>query len=70
MVTSYFQNQRKLTPKQARWQDFLAEFDYVMEHKTGKANVVVDALSHKAILATSTSSVTNNLLERIKEGLK
>ncbi|KAK3020210.1 hypothetical protein RJ639_046842 [Escallonia herrerae] len=30
IATSYFQSQRKLSPKQARWQDFLAEFDYVM----------------------------------------
>ncbi|KAK3042183.1 hypothetical protein RJ639_001303 [Escallonia herrerae] len=28
IATSYFQSQRKLSPKQARWQDFLAEFDY------------------------------------------
>ncbi|KAK3004768.1 hypothetical protein RJ639_019464 [Escallonia herrerae] len=28
IATSYFQSQRKLSPKQARWQDFLAELDY------------------------------------------
>ncbi|KAK3012455.1 hypothetical protein RJ639_010378 [Escallonia herrerae] len=28
IATSYFQSQRKLSPKQARWQDFLAEFNY------------------------------------------
>ncbi|KAK3005507.1 hypothetical protein RJ639_016066 [Escallonia herrerae] len=28
IATSYFQSQKKLSPKQARWQDFLAEFDY------------------------------------------
>ncbi|KAK3036807.1 hypothetical protein RJ639_030499 [Escallonia herrerae] len=39
IATSYFQSQRKLSPKQARWQDFLAEFDYVMEYKPGKANL-------------------------------
>lgn len=27
VATSYFQTQKKLSPKQARWQDFLAEFD-------------------------------------------
>uniref|UniRef100_A0A803NAQ1 Reverse transcriptase RNase H-like domain-containing protein n=1 Tax=Chenopodium quinoa TaxID=63459 RepID=A0A803NAQ1_CHEQI len=30
VATSYFQNQKKLSPKQARWQDFLADFDYAM----------------------------------------
>ena len=39
VATSYFQIQKKLTPKQARWQDFLAEFDYVMEYKLGCANL-------------------------------
>ena len=68
VATSYFQNQKKLSPKQARWQDFLAEFDYVMEYKPGKVNVVADALSRKAMLA-SVSSVASNLLERVKEGL-
>ncbi|KAK3006442.1 hypothetical protein RJ639_017437 [Escallonia herrerae] len=29
IATSYFQSQKKLSPKQARWQDFLAEFDYL-----------------------------------------
>ncbi|KAK3037410.1 hypothetical protein RJ639_030172 [Escallonia herrerae] len=28
IATSYFQSQKNLSPKQARWQDFLAEFDY------------------------------------------
>ncbi|GKD28386.1 reverse transcriptase [Tanacetum coccineum] len=44
IATSYFQTQKKLSPKQARWQDFLAEFDYQLEYKPGKANVVADAL--------------------------
>lgn len=41
VATSYFQTQQKFSPKQARWQDFLAKFDYVMEYKSGKANLVV-----------------------------
>lgn len=47
----------------------MAESDYVMGYKPGKANVVVDALSRKAMLA-SASSITSNLFERIKEGTK
>nr|GEY53000.1 uncharacterized protein [Tanacetum cinerariifolium] len=34
----------KLSPKQARWQDFLAEFDYQLEYKPGKDNV--EGLEH------------------------
>ncbi len=69
VATSYFQTQRKLSPKQARWQDFLAEFDYTMEYKPGKANLVADALSRKGELA-DISQPTSTLLERIKQGLQ
>ena len=40
IAMSYFLTQKKLTLKQARWQDFLAEFDYTLKYKQGKANVV------------------------------
>lgn len=70
VATSYFQTQKKLSPKQARWQDFLAEFGYKLEYKAGKANVVADALSRKAEFSTLTMSTPRcDLLERIKEGL-
>ena len=55
VATSYFQTQKKLSPKQARWQDFLAEFDYTLEYKPGSANHMVNALSRKAELAFMTS---------------
>ncbi|KAL9250909.1 Retrovirus-related Pol polyprotein from transposon 17.6-like protein [Drosera capensis] len=69
VATSYFQTQKKLTPKQARWQVFLAEFDFEFTYKPGKANLVADALSHKAALA-AISKPQSTLLERIKEGLE
>ena len=53
--TSYFQTQKKLSPKQARWLDFLAEFDYKLEYKLGSANHVAEDLSHKAELVSMTS---------------
>ena len=65
VTTSYFQTQKKLTPKQARWQDFLAEFDYVMEYKPGRANLVADALSRKGELA-DISRPQSNLRDRIQ----
>lgn len=74
---NYFQGQKKLSPKQARWQDFLAEFDMVMEYKPGRTNQVVDALSCKAELASlrlewlaSIDQLQGTLLTRIKEGLE
>ncbi|KAH9723181.1 Endonuclease [Citrus sinensis] len=57
--------------RQARWQDFLAEFDYRLEYKPGKANVVTDALTRKAELTTlSMSQPKSDLVSRIKEGLQ
>ncbi|KAK0606499.1 hypothetical protein LWI29_038387 [Acer saccharum] len=59
------------SPKQARWQDFLAEFDYRLEYKPGKANVVADALSRKAELAAiNMSQPQSTFVSRIKEGLQ
>lgn len=68
MAISYFQNQKKLSPKQAWWQDFLAEFDYIMEYKPGKTNIIAGALSRKAKLVVL-SQVTCDIAGRIKEGL-
>jgi len=51
IATSYFQTQMKLTPKQARWEDFLAKFDYIMKYEPGRANLVIVALSRKRVLA-------------------
>ncbi|XP_015946584.1 uncharacterized protein LOC107471601 [Arachis duranensis] len=68
VATSYFQTQKKLSPKQARWQDFLAEFDFDFEYKSGKTNVVADALSRKAELAVI-SMVEGDIVHTIKEGL-
>lgn len=47
VAISYFHSQKKPTPKQIRWQDFLTKLDYIMEYKPRKTNFVADALSHK-----------------------
>ncbi|KAJ4968247.1 hypothetical protein NE237_014948 [Protea cynaroides] len=52
VATNYFQSQKKLSPKQTCWQDFLAEFDMVLEYQLGRINQVVDGLSRKAELAS------------------
>ncbi|KAL9259847.1 Retrovirus-related Pol polyprotein from transposon 17.6-like protein [Drosera capensis] len=69
VATSYFQTQKKLTPKQARWQVFLLEFDFEFVYKPRRKNLVPDALSRKAELE-ALSKPQNPLLERIKEGLE
>ena len=70
VATSYFQTQRKLSPKQVRWQDFLAEFDYTLEYKPGTANNVADTLSRKVELASMTSHPQGEMMDLIKEGLQ
>ncbi|RVW76808.1 Retrovirus-related Pol polyprotein from transposon 17.6 [Vitis vinifera] len=70
VATSYFQTQKKLSPKQARWQDFLAEFDYTLEYKPGSANHVADALSRKAELASMTSQPQGDIMDLLREGLQ
>ncbi|KAG8472442.1 hypothetical protein CXB51_035290 [Gossypium anomalum] len=64
VTNSYFLTQKKLSLKQARWQVFLAEFDFSMKYKLGSANTVVDALSRKIEFATI-SQPECPLLERI-----
>ena len=70
VATSYFQTQKKLSPKQARWQDFLAEFDYMLEYKPGSANHVADALSRKVELASMTSQPQGGIMDLLREGLQ
>ena len=81
--STYFKTQAKLTPKQARWQEFLAEFDFEILYNPGKQNVVADALSRKeqlrvnaveegdpevALPGVSKVTLSDEVLEAIKEG--
>ena len=61
---------KKLSPKQARWQDFLAEFNYTLEYKPRSANHVADALSRKAELASMTSQHQGDIMDLLREGLQ
>jgi hypothetical protein len=40
-----FDHQKDLSHRQARWQEFLAQYDYQIVYIPGKANCVADALS-------------------------
>jgi len=51
VAASYFASQPKLSVKQPRWQDFLAEFDMSIEYRPGRHNALADALSRKGQLA-------------------
>ena len=46
VANTFFNTQKKLSLKQARWQELLQKY-FVWEHKPGKHNEVADALSRK-----------------------
>ena len=46
----YLKSQSKLNKRHAKWVEFLEQFPYVIKHKQGKINVVVDALSRRYTL--------------------
>ena len=43
----YLFDQPNLNARQARWMEFLCEFDFEIKHIKGKENKVVDALNRK-----------------------
>ncbi|KAL0355493.1 UNVERIFIED_CONTAM: Transposon Tf2-12 polyprotein [Sesamum radiatum] len=64
----------KLTSRQARWQELLSEFHFVLEYRAGSSNNVADALSRRADLASlvlvaalSSSAVATSIRDRARE---
>ncbi|KAL0402126.1 UNVERIFIED_CONTAM: Transposon Tf2-11 polyprotein [Sesamum latifolium] len=51
-AVSHFMTQSKLTSRQARWQELLSQFYFVLEYRAGSSNHVADALSRRADLAS------------------
>ena len=51
VASTFFKTQKKLTVKQARWREFLADFDFVWVHKPDRHNQVADALSRRKLWA-------------------
>lgn len=47
MANTFLKNQKKLSLKQARWQEFLADFKFEWVHNLRRHNMVVDAISTK-----------------------
>ena len=68
IANTFFKTQKKLTAKQARWQEFLADFDFVWVHKPGRHNQVAYALSRKEVASYvgSLSLVVTDLKEWVR----
>ena len=43
----YFMTTKKLTPRQARWAEFLLEYNFIISYQSGKKNEKADALTRK-----------------------
>ena len=43
----YFKSARKITQRQARWMEFLEDYDFELEHLPGHTNTVADLLSRR-----------------------
>ncbi|KAK3018425.1 hypothetical protein RJ639_003446 [Escallonia herrerae] len=79
-AVSHFLSQSKLTSKQARWQELLAEFNFMLEYRAGSTNSVADTLSRRAELdqvalmamnaiVRADSRVAINIVKKIKKAL-
>ncbi|KAL0401378.1 UNVERIFIED_CONTAM: Retrovirus-related Pol polyprotein from transposon [Sesamum latifolium] len=73
-AVSHFMTQPKLTSRQARWQELLSEFYFVLEYRAGSNNHVADALSRRAdltslgsVAALSSSVVATSIRDRARE---
>ena len=69
----YLRTQPQLSKRQARWLDFIAEFDFDVVHKPGKSNVVADALSRLNVLdcaATSSGQHMDNIWKNLSKDYK
>ena len=68
----YLLDQPNLNARQARWLDFLSEYDFEFQHIKGKENKVVDALSRNAKLnfTATISTYTTNLEEQLEAGIE
>nr|GEV97955.1 RNA-directed DNA polymerase [Tanacetum cinerariifolium] len=49
----YINGQHKLSPRHAKWVEFLQAYSFTIRHKAGSANVVADALSRRHVLTSS-----------------
>jgi hypothetical protein len=63
----YLFDQRELNMRQRRWMEYLNDFDFCLNFHPGKANVVDDALSRKALYASEMLMHQCDLHEKFRD---
>ena len=65
LANTFFKTQKKLSQRQ----EFLAEYDFMWEHKPGRHNQVADALSRREVLANliAMDHVESDMLDRLRQ---
>ena len=63
----YLFDQKELNMRQRRWMEFLKDFDFELLYHPGKANVVADALSRKAVHASLMMVRELDLVEQFRD---
>ena len=63
-------NQKRLSGRQARWMEFLSEFDFEIHYKKGQLNIVADALSRRPDYSISVLSFLDGDGSRFVDQLK
>jgi reverse transcriptase-like protein/integrase-like protein len=58
----YFHQPQKITGRQARWMEFLQDFDFIFDHIPGHSNTIADLLSCRKDLNKGVDSQTRILL--------
>ncbi|GAU51762.1 hypothetical protein TSUD_415510 [Trifolium subterraneum] len=63
----YLFDQKELNMRQRRWMEYLKDFDFELNYHPGKANVVADALSRKALYASEILMHQYGLYEKFRD---
>ncbi|GAU44000.1 hypothetical protein TSUD_91790 [Trifolium subterraneum] len=63
----YLFDQKELNMRQRRWMEYLKDFDFELNYHPGKANVIVDALSRKALYASEILMHQCGLYEKFRD---